>query len=180
MSLRPQDVQVLVSAFEASDWDELTLRIAGETVQLSKTGRPQTQLRTAGGGAPSETAVARVPVAPSAVDAAAGAGTDRPDALGGTDQVVASARDPHPDGATHFAITAPSVGVLWRSPEPGAPPFVEVGQRVEATDPVCIVEVMKLFNHVHAGVAGTIRSVEVDDAAMVEYGQTLFLVELEQ
>jgi acetyl-CoA carboxylase biotin carboxyl carrier protein len=68
---------------------------------------------------------------------------------------------------------------MWRAPEPSAPPFTEVGQRVEPTDTVCIVEVMKLFNHVQAGVAGTIRSVEVANGDMVEHGQALFLVELE-
>lgn len=177
MSLRPQDVRVLMSAFEASDWDELTLTVAGGTVQLSKTGRPPAPLPGADRlppGAP----VAAVPVLSSVVDVPEGPGTTRPAAAATGGQVVVPAAGRR-DGATLHAITAPSVGVLWHSPEPGAPPFVQVGQRVEATDPVCIVEVMKLFNHVQAGVAGTIRSVEVDNAAMVEHGQTLFLVELE-
>lgn len=176
MSLRPQDVRVLMSAFEASDWDELTLTVAGGTVQLSKTGRPPTPVLDVDSVAPSSAAV---PVLPSVVDVPEGPGTTRPAAAATGGQVVAPAAGLQRDGATLHAITAPSVGVLWHSPEPGAPPFVQVGQRVEATDPVCIVEVMKLFNHVQAGVAGTIRSVEVDNAAMVEHGQTLFLVELE-
>jgi acetyl-CoA carboxylase biotin carboxyl carrier protein len=176
VNLRPQDVRVLMSAFEASDWDELTLTVAGGTVQLSKTGRPPAPVLDVDSVAPSSAAV---PVPPSAVDVPEGRGTARPAAAATAGHVVAPAPGVQSDGATLHAITAPSVGVLWRSPEPGAPPFVQVGQRVEATDVVCIVEVMKLFNHVQAGVAGTIRSVEVDNAAMVEHGQTLFLVETE-
>jgi acetyl-CoA carboxylase biotin carboxyl carrier protein len=178
VNLRPQDVRVLVSAFEASDWDELTLTVAGGTVQLSKTGRPPAPVLDAD-SVPPGAAVAAVPVLPSMVDVPEGPGTTRPAAAATGGQVVAPASGLQRDFATLHAITAPSVGVLWHSPEPGAPPFVQVGQRVEATDPVCIVEVMKLFNHVQAGVSGTIRSVEVDNAAMVEHGQTLFLVELE-
>jgi acetyl-CoA carboxylase biotin carboxyl carrier protein len=71
------------------------------------------------------------------------------------------------------------VGVFWRAPDPSAPPFVEVGRRVDAEDPVCIVEVMKLFNHVQAGAGGVVRSVEVENGAMVEHGQTLFLIDLD-
>jgi acetyl-CoA carboxylase biotin carboxyl carrier protein len=80
----------------------------------------------------------------------------------------------HPDGQK---VTSPSLGLFWRSPQPGAPSFVEVGQQVDAEDTVCIVEVMKLMNHVKAGVSGKVVAILVDNGAMVEFGQTLVVVE---
>jgi len=74
-------------------------------------------------------------------------------------------------------IRAPMLGTFYRAPKPGAPPFVKEGQSVEEDDTVCIIEVMKLFNTVKAGLRGRIRKICVEDAEMVEYQQTLFLVE---
>jgi len=74
-------------------------------------------------------------------------------------------------------IKAPMLGTFYRTPKPGAPPYVEVGSSVNEDDPVCIIEVMKLFNTVKAGVRGRISQVCVEQGQMVEYQQTLFLVE---
>jgi len=74
-------------------------------------------------------------------------------------------------------IRAPILGTFYRAPKPGAPPFVEVGKVVNEDDTVCIIEVMKLFNTVKAGLKGRIQKVCVKDAEMVEFGQTLFLVD---
>jgi acetyl-CoA carboxylase biotin carboxyl carrier protein len=74
-------------------------------------------------------------------------------------------------------IRAPMLGTFYRAPKPGVPPFVQVDQFIEEEDTVCIIEVMKLFNTVKAGVRGRIKKVCVEDAQMVEYQQTLFLVE---
>jgi len=81
------------------------------------------------------------------------------------------------DDAGGVTIDAPMLGVFYRSPSPGAPPFVDVGERVEADTIVCIIEVMKMMNSVPAGVAGTITEVHVENADAVEYGQALFGVE---
>ena len=75
------------------------------------------------------------------------------------------------------AVSAPNLGTFYRSPKPGAPPFVEVGMRVEAATDVCLLEVMKLFTTVKAGHGGTVRRVCVNDADMVEHGQTLFYID---
>lgn len=75
------------------------------------------------------------------------------------------------------AVRSPILGIFYRAPKPGAPPFVEVGSEVGAEDTVCLIEVMKLFNTVAAGVAGRIARVCADNGSMVEYGQVLFLVE---
>lgn len=74
-------------------------------------------------------------------------------------------------------IDAPMLGVFYRAPRPGAPPFVDVGTQVEPETIVCIIEVMKMMNSVPAGVAGTIAEVRVDNADAVEYGQPLFRVD---
>jgi acetyl-CoA carboxylase biotin carboxyl carrier protein len=74
-------------------------------------------------------------------------------------------------------IESPMLGVFYRAPSPGAPPFVDVGTRVEADTIVCLIEVMKMMNSVPAGVAGTIAEVHVENAQAVEYGQPLFRVE---
>jgi acetyl-CoA carboxylase biotin carboxyl carrier protein len=73
-------------------------------------------------------------------------------------------------------VVSPSPGILWRSPEPGLPPFAEVGDTVDASSTVCIVEVMKLMNHVKAGVAGEVLNVYGANGASVHKGEALFAI----
>ena len=73
-------------------------------------------------------------------------------------------------------VRAPMVGTFYRSPSPDAPPFVEVGSRVKKGDALCIVEVMKLFTTIAAERDGTIAEICVENAALVEYGQMLFVM----
>jgi acetyl-CoA carboxylase biotin carboxyl carrier protein len=73
-------------------------------------------------------------------------------------------------------VTAPMVGTFYRSPSPGTPPFVEVGGKVKAGDPIAIIEVMKLFTTIHAEWSGTVTEVGADNATLVEYGQMLFVI----
>jgi biotin carboxyl carrier protein len=75
-----------------------------------------------------------------------------------------------------LAVSAPMLGTFYRAPAPGAPAFVDVGASVEPETVVCIIEVMKMMNSVHAGVAGTIVEVCAENAEVVEYGATLFRV----
>jgi acetyl-CoA carboxylase biotin carboxyl carrier protein len=77
---------------------------------------------------------------------------------------------------TGAAIEAPMLGVFYRAESPNDPPFVQEGDRVEADTVVCLIEVMKLMNHIPAGVAGTVVEVLADNAALVEFGQPLFRV----
>lgn len=74
-------------------------------------------------------------------------------------------------------IRSPMVGSFYRAPEPGARPFVEVGQTVQADTTVCIIEVMKLMNSIPASVAGTVTHILVGDGEAVEYGQVLMVVD---
>ena len=74
------------------------------------------------------------------------------------------------------AVKAPMVGTFYRAPSPGAPPFVEVGDRVEPDSVVCIIEVMKLMNTIHAGASGVVREIRVENSQPVEFGQVLLVI----
>ena len=74
-------------------------------------------------------------------------------------------------------IKSPMVGTFYASPEPGAEPYIRVGQRVTTGQTVCIVEAMKIMNEIEAELSGVIREVCVEDATPVEYGQVLFRVD---
>jgi acetyl-CoA carboxylase biotin carboxyl carrier protein len=84
---------------------------------------------------------------------------------------------PAADHADDVTIESPMLGVFYRAPSPGAPPFVEAGTLVEPETIVCLIEVMKMMNSVTAGVSGTIAEIHVENGQAVEYGQPLFRVE---
>jgi len=73
-------------------------------------------------------------------------------------------------------VKAPMVGTFYRAPNPGAAPFVEVGQSVKEGDAVCIIEAMKLLNEIEADKAGVIKEILVENGEPVEYGQPLFVI----
>ena len=76
-------------------------------------------------------------------------------------------------------VTSPLLGIFYRAPKPGAPPFVELGSYVTEDDSVCLIEVMKCFNTVKASVKGRVVKILAENNQMVEYNQTLFLIEPE-
>jgi acetyl-CoA carboxylase biotin carboxyl carrier protein len=73
-------------------------------------------------------------------------------------------------------IASPMVGTFYLSPSPDAPPYVEVGQDVDAETVVCIIEAMKVMNEIKAEVSGVITEVVAENAKPVEFGQKLFAV----
>lgn len=74
------------------------------------------------------------------------------------------------------SIKSPMLGTFYRRPAPGQPPYVDIGSFVKEDDTVCLLEVMKVFNSVKAGVRGYIVKICAESGELVEYGQTLFLV----
>ena len=84
---------------------------------------------------------------------------------------------PMPESDGVVRIEAPMVGVFYRAPQPGAPPFVEEGDTVAPGQTLCILEAMKLMNEIKADVAGTVRGIHVGNAEPVEFGQLLFELE---
>lgn len=93
-------------------------------------------------------------------------------AAAGAPSAVAVA-DPADDDEGTVLLTAPAVGVFYRAPEPGAAPFVAVGDEVEPGQQVGILEAMKLMNPIEAEQPGRVVAILVDDQAAVEYGQPL-------
>jgi acetyl-CoA carboxylase biotin carboxyl carrier protein len=102
--------------------------------------------------------IAPVPVAPAAAAAAA----------------IAA----EPDEASHpGAVVSPMVGVVYLSPEPGAPPFITVGQSVVAGQTLLLIEAMKTFNQIRAPKSGTVTRILIANSTPVEYGEALLIVE---
>lgn len=163
MTILPRDIDALVEIFESSQWDEMHLQMDG--VELFLSTNPCA--RMPGAAAPL--------TAPPPIAAAAPASG----ALASSTQVSHS--DVAPSTASvpsHWMpITAPNLGTFYRAPKPGAPAFVEIGQAVEASSEICLIEVMKLFTTLKAGVKGTVKQICVKDAVMVEHGDVLFYIE---
>lgn len=74
------------------------------------------------------------------------------------------------------SITAPMVATFYRSPAPGEPPFVSVGDRVSSGQPVCILEAMKLMNELETETAGEVVEILVENGTPVEFGQVLMRI----
>ena len=89
---------------------------------------------------------------------------------------AASAEPSAPKGPPAGAVTSPMVGTVYIAPEPGAQPFVKVGQTVKEGDTLLIVEAMKTMNPILAPRGGTVTEVNVKDAQPVEFGQTLLVI----
>ncbi|RBI86635.1 acetyl-CoA carboxylase biotin carboxyl carrier protein [Rhodosalinus halophilus] len=166
MGLKTSDIEALIRIFDESDWEEMHLEIGGEEVFLSKDPAARGPAAVATAASPQ---AAAMPAAP----AAAGHAPAPPahEEGGAPAHAGASAHE------GWVAVTATNLGTFYKAPEPGAPPYVSVGDRVAPETEVCLIEVMKLFTTIRAGVAGTVREVCVEDAQMVEYGQTLMWIE---
>ncbi len=86
------------------------------------------------------------------------------------------AAEPEPVEDDRHVVTSPFVGTFYRSPNPDAEQYVEVGTRVSKGDVLCIVEAMKLMNEIEADASGVIAEILVENAQPVEYGQSLFKI----
>ncbi|MHB1592887.1 MAG: acetyl-CoA carboxylase biotin carboxyl carrier protein [Streptosporangiaceae bacterium] len=158
MAVRNSNIRRVITAFERGDWDEIHL--VTEDVEL--------HLSTTLDGFSSQTwdvSTRREP--PSAAPG-------QPER--GEEDCAVVAEPAGADGTGLAPVTAPSPGIFWRSPLPGAPPFTDRGQRVADGDVLCIVEVMKLMNHVTAHVSGTIMDILVENGQPVTRGQVLFRI----
>lgn len=83
-----------------------------------------------------------------------------------------------PAKAPHQAeVVAPMVGTFYRAPAADAPPFVEIGTAVRKGQPLCLIEVMKLFTTIASEHDGRIVAIGAENAELVEYGRTLFIIE---
>jgi acetyl-CoA carboxylase biotin carboxyl carrier protein len=95
----------------------------------------------------------------------------------GTPQSAASAKAAATDSATTTVIKSPMVGTFYSRPNPKAEPYVKVGDRVDTTTTVCIIEAMKVFNEIPAEVRGKIVAVLCEEGEAVEFDKPLFKVD---
>lgn len=157
-------LQILQLVESSPEFTDFHLRYGDIEIDLSKRG--------AEGNTPQAGQAAR-PMKPSRqeADTPAPASTTP-----GANHAVTPEPAPMPSPTGHV-VSAPMVGTFYRAPEPGATPFVEVGQRVEPDSVVCIIEVMKLMNSVAAGASGVVTHILPADGEAVEFGQTLIVIE---
>lgn len=156
------DIEQLIAEFEASGLRELHARRGDFEIYLSSDadvpgldGAPAASAPVARGRQPA----ANVPAEPAPASPAA---------------VAPAPEASFPEGAV--VIRAPYLGTFYRSPKPGAPAYVEVGQQVAQDSDMCLVEVMKLFTAVRASCSGTVHAVLANDGDMVAADQPLFVV----
>lgn len=177
MSLNQDDVNKILKLIDESNFEQLSLQIGDLKIFVRK-GRGGASL--VGSESPfSESSQATRPAhqATSVVVQQTGAGSEHESPPPGSSRAAAAAELLADDRLV--PISAPTLGIFYRAPKPDAPPFVEEGDLIIPTDTVCIVEVMKLFNHIKAGVKGRVAKICADDGAMVEHNQILMLIEPE-
>jgi acetyl-CoA carboxylase biotin carboxyl carrier protein len=153
MELTPDDVRDVLRVLDSSGLDELHLELA----DLSLTVR-----REGAAGWTAEQQVLRAPVLES---------TSAPVTAGGAPPVQASV------GEGLVAVRPPLLGTFYRAPQPGSPPFVEIGDRVDEETVVGIVETMKMMTPVHAGVRGTVVEFRLGNGEFAEADAVLLVVE---
>lgn len=157
-----EELAMFLEALEASDFTHFRYEKGDVRIEVHRGVVPGPPASSA---APS---AATAPPTPPAAPALAGAQLASPAAA----QAPALAHAAEGD----IEITAPLLGTVYLAPKPGEPAFVEIGARVGAGAPVCIIEVMKLMNSVEAPVDGTIVARHVADGELVEFGQIVFTI----
>ncbi len=142
-------IKKLIDLLEESNLAELEIKEGEEVVRLSRVPR------------------AAAPVAAAVPVAAALAPVATPAA------VEAAAVNVLPAG---HVVKAPMVGTFYASATPGAPPFVKVGQQVNAGDTLGVIEAMKMFNQIEAEVAGTVQAILVENGQPLEFDEPMFVI----
>ena len=164
-----QDVLQLVEIVKSSaNFSELRIRSGDLEIDVRRgTGTSPAVLERSGS---SSTVSPSAPVAAPSIEASA--------ARAAKTMPAATSRPADSTASRHgmSVVTAPMVGTIYLAAEPGAAPFVTVGQQVSAGDQLCIIEVMKLMNAVNAEISGTVRGILAGDGEAVEFGQDLYVI----
>ena len=155
-------VKKLIDLLDTSNVDEIEIHEGEESVRISR-HRPA--------AAPMAPLTAALAVPPPAADQSVRTHGSAAPVGGGS----AGDADGEELPAGHI-ITSPMVGTFYQAPSPGTKPFVEVGQRVQVGDTVCIIEAMKILNQIEADHAGVIGAILTENGQPVEYGQPLFVI----
>jgi acetyl-CoA carboxylase biotin carboxyl carrier protein len=160
VTLTARDVAEILRVLEESSFDTLELDMEGVQLRLRRSGAEREAAPASAGTAPASpprTAAGNAPAPRHLTTAAALPATAAPE-----------------EGAV--AVPAPLLGIFYRAPKPGEPPFVEVGDKVQPDTIIGIIEVMKLMNTVRAGAAGEILAISALNGDLVEYGQAILWV----
>jgi acetyl-CoA carboxylase biotin carboxyl carrier protein len=163
VNLTAADVAEILRLVEDSSFDELSLEFEGLKLSFTR-GDGGARGEDGEDGADGDDAAGKSAPRSAAAPPTAAAVADAAPA-------AAVAADPNSQ-----AVSSPMLGTFYRSPKPGAPPFVAVGSAVEEDTIVGIIEVMKLMNTVRAQVRGTVAEFLAADGALVEYGEILLRV----
>jgi acetyl-CoA carboxylase biotin carboxyl carrier protein len=167
----------LIEALDSSTFDYLQLQVGSIKVTLGKGAVPMSAAAFAmPAAAPVHAATA--PAAPSSSpppQRTSGAAAP-PSAQSAPSRKRAAAAASAATSTGTIEIKAQIMGMFYAQPEPGAPPFVSIGAEVKEDTTVCLIEVMKTFNAMTAGVKGVITEICAENAQLVEYGQVLFRV----
>jgi acetyl-CoA carboxylase biotin carboxyl carrier protein len=158
------DIESLVRQFDSSDWTELHVKTNDFEVYLStnpNSSRPS--------GDNDRVVSASLPGSASNV------GLKMESIDNARELKSKSVHRVIPNGM--IGVTAPNLGTFYSAPKSGATPYVSVGDRVTADTEVCLIEVMKLFTPVRAGIDGVVKEICVVDAEMVEYQQLLVIID---
>ena len=156
-----KEIQNLIKFVAKSGASEVSLEM-GEIKITIKTEKDEAAAPMAMMPQAAPVAMAPAPVAPEPITAAA----------------VAPAETAAPAAeAAGDTIKSPIIGTFYRKPSPDKPNFVEVGDRVNEGDTLCVIEAMKLFNEIEAEMSGTIVKILVEDSTPVEFDQPLFVID---
>ncbi|SFA81777.1 acetyl-CoA carboxylase biotin carboxyl carrier protein [Azotobacter beijerinckii] len=147
-------VKKLIELLEESGIDELEIREGEESVRISRHSKTPQPVYAA----PPVMAAMPAPVAAAQIAAPVEAAAPAAPKLNG------------------HVVRSPMVGTFYRSPSPSTPSFVQVGQSVKKGDILCIVEAMKMMNHIEAEASGVIESILAENGQPVEYDQPLFTI----
>ena len=169
--LTDADVQRILELVDKSHFDFFQLTIGDLQLTLSKEGVPLGATSPAPPAPPAQ--VSPPSAAPRAEAPPPPSAAASPSVAPSVPQ-PASERGPHADNLV--PVLAPMVGVFYRAPAPDAPPFVQVDSPVEAETTLGLVEAMKVYTGIVAGVQGVVAEILVENGQFVEYGQPVFLI----
>ncbi len=153
-------VKKLIELLDESGIAEIEITEGEESLRISRYAQG-----AAVAMAPAPIAAAAPPPAPTPAPAAEAAPPP---------PAPAAAAETEEDG---YVISAPMVGTFYSSSSPGAAPYVQVGDRVNEGDTLCIIEAMKMMNQIEADVSGVIKSIRAQNGEPVEFGQPLFVID---
>jgi acetyl-CoA carboxylase biotin carboxyl carrier protein len=174
------ELRQLLITIAQTDIAELTLKSDDFELTVRKAVGVSTQLLPSAGSTPGSVVTGLTSTSPAERQVAPGVGLEMvPSQV--ADKTVATAvqlsvATSGPLEQKLIDVISPMVGTFYRSPAPGEPPFVEVGERIRSGQPVCIIEAMKLMNEIEAEVSGQVMEILVQNGEPVEYGQPLLRI----